>query len=90
MAEILIISEKDLPAFADRIASMVLRSMGKQMKADHDPDPYMEPSQLEEILPALKASTIKYHIRKAHYGKKMGGKGKLVAKASEVKNHHKL
>lgn len=90
MGQILIIDEAQLPAFADRIAGMVLRSLSKQLKQDKDPDPYMEPPQLEEILPAMKASAIKYHIREGHYGKKIGGRGKLVARPSEVKKYHKL
>lgn len=90
MSQILIIDEAQLPAFADRIADMVLRSLERKKKASEEPDPVMEPGQLEEIFPALKASTIKYHIRVGHYGSKMGSKGKLVARPSEVKKYHKM
>lgn len=90
MDKVLIIDEAALPAFADRIADMVIRSMNRKLKASEDPDPYMEPAQLEALFPTLKASTIRHAIRSEHYGKKMGGKGKLVARPSEVKKHHRL
>lgn len=90
MAEILIIDEASLPAFADRIADMVIRSMSNKLKEKQDPDPLMDPIQLEVIFPTLKASTIRGQIRKGEYGKKMGGKGKLVARPSEVRKHHRL
>jgi hypothetical protein len=87
---IIIGDKKSMDEFTQKIARMVTENIIKMMKEPKDPDPYLDAHQLEEELPSMRASTIKDQIRKGKYGKKIGAKGKLVAKASEVRRHNRL
>jgi len=90
MDRFIILDEKSLPDVAKAIARLVIKEIGSQQKEASEPDPYLDAAQLSELIPVLKASTIKHQIRSGKYGKKIGSRGRLVAKASEVKRHNRL
>jgi hypothetical protein len=83
--QLLIISREDLPELAKLIAPLIRESITAK-----EQDPYLTPSQLVHQVPALSLTLIKTQIRKEHYGKKIGPKGKLVAKVSEVKKFNRV
>lgn len=83
--KIIIIDREDLPELAKLIAPLIKESIAKQ-----DQDPYLTPTQLVHQVPALSLTLIKTQIRKEHYGKKIGPKGKLVARVSEVKKFNRV
>lgn len=90
MDRFIILDEKNLPDVAKAIARLVIKEIENQQKESSEPDPYLDAVQLSELIPALKPSTIKHQIRTGKYGKKIGARGRLVAKASEVKRHNRL
>lgn len=83
--QLLIISREDLPYLAKLIAPLIRESITHQ-----EQDPYLTPSQLVHQVPVLSLTAIKTQIRNSHYGKKIGPKGKLVAKVSEVKRYNRI
>jgi hypothetical protein len=83
--QLIIISREDLPELAKLIAPLIRESITKS-----DTDPYLTPMQLVNQVPALSLTLIKTQIRNSHYGKKIGPKGKLVAKVSEVKKFNRV
>ena len=81
-----IIITKDLiPELAKELAPLIKDSLGKS-----EEDPYLTPKQLSERIPVLSTYLISKQIREKRYGKKFGAKGKLMAKASEVKKFNRI
>lgn len=86
---ILVVGPDEVRAIAQQVAGIILREL-KQAQAPKEPDPYMDPRQIAEAIPALKASTVGRQIREGRYGTKLGAKGRLVARLSEVRKYNKL
>lgn len=80
MKEFVMISSDDL----EKLAEIILE------KVNRNTDEYLTPSQLSERIPAMSKTQIQLQIRQRKYGKKIGEKGRLVAKISEVKKHNRL
>mgnify|MGYP005750903529 CR=1 FL=1 len=83
--QILIINREDLPELAKLLAPLI-----KEGIKTTDQDPYLTPAQLAEVVPSMSVSMIRTQIRGNCYGKKQGPKGKLVARASEVKKYNRI
>lgn len=83
--QFLIIEKSNLKDLAKILASMLISELEKV-----DKDPYMTPAQLAEEVPALSEYLIKTQIRKSFYGKRIGPKGRLTAKVSEVKKYNRI
>jgi hypothetical protein len=81
----IIIDSKNLPELAAALAPLL-----KQCLMKSDEDPVMTPEQLAEKLPVMSAYRIREQIRNNKYGQKIGTKGKLAAKVSEVKKYNRL
>ncbi len=75
------IDQDDLPA----LVGMVIEKMGLTIQDD-----YLTPFQLSQRIPIMSQSKIESQIRLGKYGKKIGEKGKLVAKISEVKKYNRI
>lgn len=83
--QFIIIDKSNLLDFAKVLAPMLKSEMEKV-----DKDPYMTPAQLAAEVPALSEYLIKTQIRKSFYGKRIGPKGRLTAKVSEVKKYNRI
>lgn len=83
--QFIIIDKSNLLDFAKVLAPMLKSEMEKV-----DKDPYMKPAQLAEEIPSLSAYTIRTQIRNNCYGKRIGPKGMLTAKVSEVKKYNRI
>ncbi len=83
--QLLIISSEDLPELAKVLAPMI-----KEQISQKDTDPHLTPTQLVEELPAMSVNMIRTQIRTGKYGKKIGPKGKLAARRSEVIKFNRL
>ncbi len=77
--QLLIISSEDLPELAKVLAPMI-----KEQISQKDTDPDMTPTQLAKVLPAMTVNMIRTQIREGLYGTRIGPRGKLAAKKSEV------
>jgi hypothetical protein len=80
-----LLTKEDMPLLAEYVATIIMTRMSRP-----DDDPYLQPKQLHEVVPSLSESGIRAQIRTGKYGKKIGAKGKLVAKKSEVKKYNRL
>lgn len=80
-----LLTKEDLPVLAEYVAQIVIARMNRS-----DDDPYLPPKQLAASVPSLSESGIRCQIRGGKYGKKIGPKGKLVAKKSEVLKFNRL
>jgi hypothetical protein len=80
-----LLTKEDMPLLAEYVATIIMTRMSRP-----DDDPYLQPKQLAESVPSLSESGIRTQIRAGKYGKKIGAKGKLVAKKSEVKKYNRL
>lgn len=83
--QFLIIEKSNLKDLAKILASMLKSELEKV-----DKDPYMTPDKLAEEVPVLSQYLIKTQIRKGLYGKRVGAKGRLTAKVSEVKKYNRI
>lgn len=84
-AQFIIIDTSNLKDLAEALAPLIKTELHKV-----EDDPYMTPAQLSEKIPVMSEFKIKDQIRKEKYGKKIGPKGKLTAKVSEVKSFNKI
>jgi hypothetical protein len=82
--KVLIIDPDNIRDLARYLASIIKEEM---LKED---DQYMTPSMIAKSMPVLSESKVRNQIRTGKYGKKIGEKGKLVAKISEVKKFNRL
>lgn len=73
----------------DQLAEILIHRMKEEMMIPSS-DPYLPPKQLAEMVPALSESGIRSQIRRGAYGKRIGPKGKLVAKKSQVIKFNRL
>lgn len=80
-----LLTKEDMPILAEYVANIIINRMTMP-----DDDPYLPPKQLAGAVPSLSESGIRTQIRNGKYGKKIGPKGKLVAKKSEVKKFNRL
>lgn len=82
--KVFIIDGSKLPEFAHMVAELIKKDMIKE------DDQYLNPKSLSQSIPVISESKIRQQIRTGKYGKKIGEKGKLVAKVSEVKKFNRL
>ncbi len=85
---IIMIDENSLKDLAKQMAKLMISELKETKRQEKEE--YMDANQLGELITALKPSTIKAQIRTGKYGRKMGAKGKLVAKPSEVRRFNRL
>lgn len=83
--QFIIINASNLPELAAALAPLLKHELGKV-----EQDPVMTPDQLAGLIPVMSSYKIKEQIRSGKYGRKIGPKGKLAAKVSEVKKYNQL
>jgi hypothetical protein len=83
--QFLIINKSNLQDLAEALAPLIKSALIKS-----DDDPYLTPSELAKRVPVLSEHSIKTQIRNKCYGKRIGAKGRLAARISEVKKHNRL
>lgn len=83
--QFLIINKSNLKDLAEMLAPLLKSEINKV-----DKDPYLTPDKLAEEVPVLSQYLIKTQIRKGLYGKRVGAKGRLTAKVSEVKKYNRI
>jgi hypothetical protein len=80
-----LLTKEDIPMLAEYVANIVMTHINRP-----DDDPYLLPKQLYKCVPSQTESGIRAQIRTGKYGKKIGPKGKLVAKKSEVEKYNRV
>lgn len=90
MDRLIVIEESNLHRLIADCTRTALKALQELKEEQADTDAYMTSKQLEEVIPSMKASTIKAQIRAGKYGKRQGGKGILVARPSEVRRHNRI
>lgn len=83
--QFLIINKSNLKDLAEVLAPLIKTELSKV-----EEDPYLTPVELAKRVPVISEHTIKSQIRNNHYGKRIGAKGRLAARVSEVKKYNRL